>query len=202
MIVWRLPARVGAHDSASAMSASASRTAGTDASQPRADVSTQGRGLNVVAVLLPGPLSLGAAAIHFAVISEHFEEFWAFGLFFAATAWFQAWWAVEYSLRSRTRLLWALGLIGNAAIVATWLVSRLVGLPLGPQPGVPEPIGLPDVTATVLEAGLVIVLVWIAARGVSFPPDRRRAGSRLGPTVIAGLIALATTVVLVAPRPG
>jgi len=186
------------------VTASDARTSGADAARQRFDSSAGGSRLRILADLFPGPLSLGAAAIHFAVISEHFEEFWAFGLFFAATGWFQAWWAVEYSLRSRTRLLWALGVVINAGIVATWLASRLVGLPFGPQPGEPEPIGLPDVAATALEAILVIVLLAIAARrnGGSFPEDRRRARSRLGPTLIAGAIALATTLVLIAPRPG
>lgn len=180
------------------------RTTGADPAGQQFDTSADQSRLATLADLLPGPLSLGAAAIHFAVISEHFDEFWAFGLFFAATAWFQAWWAVEYSLRSRTRPLWALGVMVNAGIVAIWLVSRLVGLPFGPRPGEPEPIGLADVTATVLEATLVIVLVAIAARrnGGSFPEDRRRARSRLGPTLVAGAIALATTLVLIAPRPG
>ncbi|MGH2679595.1 MAG: hypothetical protein ACRDG8_03800, partial [Actinomycetota bacterium] len=35
-------------------------------------------------------LSAGAAAIHFAVISTHFEEYWVFGAFFFVVAWFQA----------------------------------------------------------------------------------------------------------------
>jgi len=32
-------------------------------------------------------LSGAAAAIHFAVIGEHFEEYWAFGTFFLVLAW-------------------------------------------------------------------------------------------------------------------
>jgi hypothetical protein len=177
---------------------------GADTARQRFDASDGRSRLATLADLLPGPLSLGAAAIHFAVIGEHFEEFWAFGLFFAGTGWFQAWWAVEYSLRSRTRLLWALGVLVNAGIVAIWIVSRVFGLPFGPHPGEPEPIGLPDVTATVLEGILVILMIVMAARwgAAAFPPDRRRARSRLGPTLVAGVIALATTLVLIAPRPG
>lgn len=167
-----------------------------------ADPSVSPSGLGILAELLPGPLSLGAAAIHYAVISEHFEEFWAFGLFFAAAAWFQAWWAVEYSLRSQTRRLAMVGVAGNAGIVAVWVVSRLVGLPFGPRPGEPEPVGLADVTATVLEAVLVIVLVAIAVRDHrgSFPRDWRQGGSRRGPTLVAAAVALVTTLVLIAPR--
>jgi hypothetical protein len=159
--------------------------------------------LGSLAALLPGPLSLGAAAIHYAVMSEHFTEFWAFGVFFAGAAWFQAWWAVEYSLRSRTPLLWWLGVLGNTAFLGTWAVSRFFGLPFGPRPGELEPIGLPDVTATLLEAALVIVLLTIARRGArgSFPLDRRGGTSRLGPTLVVAAVALATTLVLIAPRP-
>jgi hypothetical protein len=167
-----------------------------------ADTSLIPSGPGVVAELLPSPLSLGAAAIHYAVISEHFEEFWAFGLFFAAAAWFQAWWAVEYSLRSQTRVLATVGVVANTSIIAVWAVSRLVGLPFGPRPGEPEPVGLADVTATVLEAVLVIVLVAIAARnhGGSYPRDWRQGRSRQGPTLVAAVVALVTTLVLIAPR--
>ncbi len=43
----------------------------------------------------------------------------------------------------------------NAAIVAIWLLSRTVGLPLGAEPGVPEPLAAPDFLATIFELGIV-----------------------------------------------
>ena len=49
-------------------------------------------------------LSLGAAAIHFAVIGEHLVADIAFGLFFLGLAWFQAIWAQAFLMR-RSSLL-------------------------------------------------------------------------------------------------
>jgi hypothetical protein len=159
--------------------------------------------LTTLAALLPGPLSLGAAAIHYAVMSEHFAEYWAFGVFFASSAWFQAWWAVEYSLPNRTQLLWWVGVLVNALVVAIWIVSRSTGLPFGPRPGETEPIGAPDVMATVLEVALVIVLLALgpngAARAVS--GNAGRGNSRLVSTLLVTLVALATTLALIVPRP-
>ena len=51
-------------------------------------------------------LSVGAAAIHFAVIPDHLEEWWAFGLFFAVLGWFQAVWPIAYLDRPSSRLAW------------------------------------------------------------------------------------------------
>lgn len=48
-------------------------------------------------------------------------------------------------------------------IVGIWLVSRTAGLPLGPDAGEPEPIGLVDLVATIDQlaiAMIVAVLTW------------------------------------------
>src|ERR671924_1507213 len=62
-------------------------------------------------------LSVGAGAIHFAVIQSHFEEYWAAGLFFVAVAWFQVLWAIL--IVARPTRPWAVaGAVINAGIVA------------------------------------------------------------------------------------
>ena len=100
-------------------------------------------------------LSGASAAIHFAVIGEHFAEYWAFGTFFLVLAWFQAAWAVLVVTRpSRSLLL--IGAIVNAAVVVIWLWSRTLGLPIGPEAGETEPAQLIDVVATVAEGLLVL----------------------------------------------
>jgi hypothetical protein len=106
--------------------------------------------------------SLGAAAIHFAVVPEHLEEWPAAGLFFVVLAIFQAAWAVAYLWRP-SRWAIAVGILANLATAALWLVSRTIGLPFSPEPWVPEEIGLLDVVASALELFLVVGLL-VAAR--------------------------------------
>ncbi len=40
-----------------------------------------------------------------------------------------------------------------------WAVSRTAGLPFGPEPWMPEPVGRPDFTATLLEGATIVALV-------------------------------------------
>jgi len=105
--------------------------------------------------------STGAAAIHYAVAAEHFEEWWGFGLFFVASAVAQLVWAVVV-VASRSRLLIWFGVIGNAAIVVLWIVTRAFGTLVGPEPATPEPIGLADSLATAFEMTIVVAGSWLA----------------------------------------
>lgn len=98
-------------------------------------------------------LSLGAAVIHGAFAPAHFEEAWKFGAFFVACTWLQL--AHACVLVNRTsRWVYLAGCL-NVAVIATWLVSRTVGIPFGPDPGVAETIGLPDLVCTVFEVLIV-----------------------------------------------
>ena len=103
----------------------------------------------------------GAAAIHYAVVAEHFDEWWAFGLFFVVSAVAQLVWAVVV-VASRSRFLIWFGVIGNAAIVLLWIVTRTVGTLVGPEPATPEPIALADSVATALELVIVVAGTWLA----------------------------------------
>src|SRR5438128_9323698 len=100
-------------------------------------------------------LSLGAAGIHFAVMSDHFTLTWYHGAFFAATAWLQLAWAVAIVVKPSRRLLLA-GVIGNLVIAEVWLVSRTIGIPFGPESGIAEPVAFADVLCTILEVGIVV----------------------------------------------
>ena len=99
-------------------------------------------------------LSLGAAGIHFAVMSDHFNLTWYHGSFFAATAWLQLAWAVAIVVKPSRRLLVA-GIIGNLVVAEIWLVSRTIGIPFGPESGVAEAASFSDVLCTILEVGIV-----------------------------------------------
>jgi hypothetical protein len=120
--------------------------------------------------------SLIAGAIHSAVVPEHVEEYWVFGLFFALAAAFQIAWAVAVSLVP-SRQVYALGALANGLLIATWIASRTTGVPLGPEAWTPETIGALDVTASVAELAIVVGSL-MAIRGTrSVAPARTRRWS-------------------------
>jgi hypothetical protein len=78
-----------------------------------------------------GLLSAAAALVHFAVIKQHADEYWLYGAFFVVLGLVQlAWGVLIVSVSSRT--LYALGALGNAAVVAIFVVTRTVGTLVGP----------------------------------------------------------------------
>src|SRR5690242_8321807 len=92
-------------------------------------------------------LLLGAAAIHFAVAPEHFQEYLPYGLFFVGLGLIQLDLAAAVLL-APSRRLYAIASGGIVAVIAIWLASRTVGLPLGPEAWKPEPVGLIDLLAS------------------------------------------------------
>jgi hypothetical protein len=131
--------------------------------------------------------SAGAAGIHFAVTQVHFEEWWLFGAFFLALAWFQTLWAILV-VASPHRLVFLLGALANGATVALWTVTRTAGIPIGPNAGVPEEIETVDLLSTVFEIMVVLGCVLLLTRG---PTSRYLGGRR----VVAGTLALGLVVV-------
>lgn len=155
---------------------SAPRTDGGTASGYLADLIRNGVAL----------LSAGAAGIHFAVSQSHFEEYWLFGAFFLALAWFQALWAILV-VASPHRLLYLIGTLANGATIALWTVTRTIGVPVGPTAGEPEPAEFIDILSTLFEL-LVVVGCILLARGAA----RRYLGGR---RVLTGTLALGLVVV-------
>ena len=92
-------------------------------------------------------LSLGAGVIHFAVSGGHFGTGWWHGFFFAFVAWLQLSYAVGVVLRPTRRLLTA-GTVLNAGVIGVWALSRIWGVPVGPNAWTPEKVALADVLAT------------------------------------------------------
>lgn len=141
-------------------------------------------------------LSLGAAVIHLAAAPAHYIELGDLGAGFLLAAAFQGIWA-HGALRNRSNRMAWLGIVGNFVIILAWFWTRTIGLPFGPNAGVPEHVGLPDGAATVFE---VLIVVGLAARVRGFEAKvlRRLATTRrsvlavaLAPTL--GLILLTTT---------
>jgi hypothetical protein len=135
--------------------------------------------------------SAGAATIHFAVIAQHLEESWLFGFFFIAVAIAQLAWAMLVVFRPSPTVYLA-GVVGNAAVAATWVVSRTTGLPLGPGSGEPEPVGTADSVATAFEvliaAGALLLLLRMTSR--RRPLARFTAATEVTTLAAIGLTAL------------
>jgi hypothetical protein len=92
----------------------------------------------------------GAASVHLVVMPEHFEEATVYGLFFAVTATVQLTYSAWLLVRPSRPLL-AAGAVGNLAIVGLWLLTRLVGIPVGPGAGTTEAFGGLDILAAAFE---------------------------------------------------
>jgi hypothetical protein len=105
-----------------------------------------------------------AAAVHFVVMPEHFEEATIYGMFFAVAATSQLLYSALLLIRPSRALVCA-GAIGNIAIIALWLVTRTIGIPLGPGAGSVEELGGLDVLATIFEIGAAIGAVTVLCRG-------------------------------------
>jgi hypothetical protein len=142
-------------------------------------------------------LSLGAGVIHFAVAGGHFDISWWHGTFFAVVAWLQLSWAAAVIVKPTRRLL-ALGAIGNAAVIATWVVSRTWGVPVGPGAGARESVSFADALATGFEVGIVAVLLAVLVRPAL---AQRSIGPRLGIASIgfSGLAVAVVSTVALAP---
>ncbi|MGH9040241.1 MAG: hypothetical protein ACRDZ3_08420 [Acidimicrobiia bacterium] len=125
--------------------------------------------------LQAGALSVAAGVGHGLVAPEHLREWWGYGLFFALAATGQVFfgavllaapWRYDETgghLPEGTgpeRAMCLLGIVGNAAVIVLYLVTRTVGVPfLGPDAGRVEPFGAGGLVTTAFEAALVGVLI-------------------------------------------
>ena len=145
-------------------------------------------------------LSVGAAAIHFAVVFEHFADYTLYGVFFLVISWAQLIWPAVLLWRPSRLWLW-LGIVGNAIVIAVYVASRTVGLPFGPDLHNAESVGALDVVSCVLEFGLIVgcaALLWrpsIADR----PVARRGAFASAAALVAVPVAVIAVTSAVMTP---
>lgn len=125
-------------------------------------------------MLTAAGLSAVAALIHVAVCPEHFEEGLIYGVFFAVSAGCQLGWSALVAT-GNTRWLAPTGLMGNASIVLLWAITRTVGIPLGPEAGEIERVGLIDVLCAGCEIGVVVICA-LAIRHHVHPWQKPRRG--------------------------
>ncbi len=149
-------------------------------------------------------LSLGAAVIHLAAAPAHYAELGDVGAGFLVAGVFQAVWARAVLTSSTRRTAWV-GIVGTLGIVAAWIVSRSVGLPVGAEPWTPEAIGLPDGASTIFEllivVGLTVRLVGIDRAAIATRASVRSIGA-VAVIPALGLVLLTTSLATVAIAAG
>jgi hypothetical protein len=133
----------------------------------------------------------GAAAVHFVVMPDHFEESALYGAFFLVAAIVQLGYSALLLARP-SRTLVAAGVAGNLAVILLWVVTRTISIPLGPGAGTTEAFGGLDILASAFEALVVICgTVTLVHKPTATPRLRAPAWSAL--TVLAAGAVTVTT---------
>lgn len=125
---------------------------------------------------LAAVFSLAAGVVHLAQTRIHLPpvEPWTFSAFFIVVGLMQLGAAVLL-VAPRPRPWFWLGILGSAAVIGTWLVSRSLGLPFGAEPGQAEQVGMADAAASLLEGMTIVALaLWLVSGD-----ERRRRGAYL-----------------------
>lgn len=107
-------------------------------------------------------LAFALGLIHFLAMPLYFDQWLGYGVFFFAVAVFQVMHSMALAAAEPNRVLLWLGILGNGLVIALWVVTRTVGIPLfGPMAGVVLPVGLLDGLAQVLAAIQIVHLAML-----------------------------------------
>ncbi len=154
MIALQTPLEPGAlapeHAAGAAAAPAAERALAPDRPAPIAD------GAKVVAWL-----SITAGAIHAIAAIDHFSHWWLYGVFFLVLTYGQVLWGISLLRKTPSDRTLTIGAKANLAIVGVWLFSRTIGVPLGPEGGSAEPVGVMDVAVTLDQLILVAYVALI-----------------------------------------
>jgi hypothetical protein len=127
--------------------------------------------------------AVGAGAIHLVFAPEHLTEYQPLGIGFVVAGVLQLLWAVALVLRDSRRWL-VVGGVLSLAFAGVYLMSRTVGLPIGPEAFQAEPFGLSDVICCALELPVGVAALLLARRPAAL---RRRLGLRWAAALAVGL---------------
>ena len=134
--------------------------------------------------------SIAAGAIHVAAASTLGRGSAQNLAFFGVVAAAEIIWGVV-ALAWAPRWWLALGALGNAAVVATWVISRTVGLPVGEFAGVVLPVGFADALATIFGTVTAVGAAWLAVRGSGQPRSAARVrGFALAAAIVIGALGI------------
>jgi hypothetical protein len=140
----------------------------------------------------------GAEVIHTSAVDAH-RQWVAAGAFFLVISVVEGLLGVGLLVLPCRRLcLVAVGV--SVATVATWVVSRTAGLPVGPGAGVPEAVGRADSICTFLEVLTVAALVPLVASTAGGAAARGKRDRVVAATAVM-LVVVLTAVAARSPEP-
>jgi hypothetical protein len=135
--------------------------------------------------------SMCAALIHFAVIQQHFLEYWLYGGFFIVVGLAQLVWAALALVRP-FRVMLVAGALGNALVVLAWIVTRTHGSLVGPEATSKAMAGFGDIVSTLLEVVLVAGCVLVLVRPRFLSPQVDHRSELINGLIAIGLVLLTT----------
>jgi hypothetical protein len=121
---------------------------------------------------------------------DHFEQSFLYGLFFLFASISQLFFCAVALLKPSRRLLKA-GIIASASMILLWLVSRTLGVPIGPDNGNTEAWGLLDTLASIYEVAIIIFGA-LALRSGELCPVWRWSTWKLTARLVAPLCIVGT----------
>jgi hypothetical protein len=147
--------------------------------------------------LLLAGAAVGAGAIHLAFGPEHLQEYLPLGIGFLAAGVLQILWGLYLAIRESRRVLLG-GALFSIAFVGVYLMSRTVGLPLGPDAFHPEGFAAADLLCCALELVVIVGALLLVRRpgALRAPLGLRVAGVFAGSLL---LVSGATTYAVAAP---
>lgn len=110
-------------------------------------------------------LSLAAGLVHIFVSPLYFAQWIGYGAFFVTVAALQGIGAMALVAGPPHRFFYWAGIVGNGGVVLMWVITRTVGIPFfGPAAGEVQPVGVPDLLATLIELALIVHLAVLVTR--------------------------------------
>ena len=120
--------------------------------------------------LMTGVLCLFAGGVHLLYAPVHFAERHDVGLFFVAVGVDQLAAGTLLIFGPLSRVVAGATLLGTLGVIGMYVASRTSGLPLGPNPGEAEPVGLLDLVTRLCEA-MIVAFLAVLLVGQFGPPD-------------------------------
>jgi len=160
-------------------------SAGQRARRSGAPAADGGRERDVRLLLTAGLLA--SAAVHAAVVPAHLDAWLGAGVFFLVLTVAELTVADRLS-RVRRRPALVAAVLVSVVPLGVWAVSRTAGLPVGPEAGVPEAVGLADAVVCLLEVGTLVAAVLLLRRGGG--QDRPRAAAHSLALAVVAVVAV------------